>query len=459
MVPLQAANTENRFYESDAVEAILWAEEKWGTAEQIDIINYSVGGFGERTAVREAVRNYHGLFIWSAGNNSKNVDTLVSINGSFDLPNLVSVGSLTSLETRSDFSNYGVNSVNIYAPGSNILSTTPISLCSEIVRDTRWGERLACECIWSNQENEDGVWEWVPVSTHIDTGYHSMSGTSMAAPHVAGGAALILSVNPTLTGVDLKNIIIDSADNITITVPNGSGGTTTQNVKKLNAFTAVSMAKYETTDIGTNEIRIDGIDYVFENGLTVPATLNGRTVTQIGDSAFINQNLLEEIIFPTNLEVIGNNAFNGCTSLTAVSGISNVQSIGENAFKNCSELETIILPSGLQSIGQYAFLGCTSLIKIELPEDIATIGDMAFSGYEKLEKVYLAEGIGEIGNDMFQGCNILTVYAEPQNKPETWGSFGMKTNVVLKKVDSLCAGYRSVCILQMRRFGKRNNLW
>lgn len=366
MVPLQAANTENRFYESDAVEAILWAEEKWGTAEQIDIINYSVGGFGERTAVREAVRNYHGLFIWSAGNNSKNVDTLVSINGSFDLPNLVSVGSLTSLETRSNFSNYGVNSVNIYAPGSNILSTTPISLCSEIVRDTRWGgERLACECIWSNQENEDGVWEWVPVSTHIDTGYHSMSGTSMAAPHVAGVAALLLSANPTLTGAQLKDIILDCADSITITVPSSSGGTTTQTVKKLNAFDPLFIAGYKTTNIGLNEIRIDGINYLFDydDVLTVPTTIYGRTVTEIGDYAFLGCHSLERI---------------------NISEDSELETVGVSAFLDCISLAKVVLPSGAASIGRQAFHGCTNLTSIYIPESVETIGWYAFVGCGKV---------------------------------------------------------------------------
>ena len=394
LVPLQAANTENRFYESDAVEAILWAEEKWGTAEQIDIINYSVGGFGERTAVREAVRNYHGLFIWSAGNDSKNVDTLVSINGSFDLPNLVSVGSLTSLETRSDFSNYGVNSVNIYAPGSNILSTTPTSLCSGIVRDTRWGERLACECIWSNQENEDGVWEWVPVSTHIDTGYHSMSGTSMAAPHVTGVAALLLSVNPTLTGAELKDIIINSADNISITVPNGSGGTTTQTVKKLNAFTAVSTAIYETTDIGTNEIQIDGTDHIFDGKLTIPTTINGRTVTKIGNSAFSNQNLCEEIVFPESLEIIGDSAFENCTSLTEIHIPSSVTEIGDEAFKGCNGVTELIFEddSNLYYIGSYAFYGCTSLEEVTIPSSVVFIRKSAFEFCTGMETLTFEEG-------------------------------------------------------------------
>ena len=53
----------------------------------------------------------------------------------------------------------------------------------------------------------------------------------MAAPHVTGVAALMLSCNPDLPASQLKKLILNTADTITITVPNSSGGTTTQNVK------------------------------------------------------------------------------------------------------------------------------------------------------------------------------------------------------------------------------------
>lgn len=61
----------------------------------------------------------------------------------------------------------------------------------------------------------------------------------MAAPHVTGVAALLLSLDPTLTGSELKSIIINSADNIKI-----DKGV----VKKLNAYEAVKQVGY-TTDI------------------------------------------------------------------------------------------------------------------------------------------------------------------------------------------------------------------
>ncbi len=213
LVPLQAADTTHLFSASDVIEAIQWAESKWGTNEQIDVLNYSVGGFGSSTAVREAIKGYHGLFVWAAGNNNSDVDTLISENGSFDLPNLISVGALKSDGHRPDVSDWGYDrnenaqgsnysssgkNVNIYAPGDNIFSTV------------------------------------------LDNGYDYKSGTSMAAPHVTGVAALMLSVNPNLTARQLKSIIIKSAPTTNIFIPCGPETYTHQRVPMLNAYNAVN---------------------------------------------------------------------------------------------------------------------------------------------------------------------------------------------------------------------------
>ncbi len=216
----------------------------------------------------------------------------------------------------------------------------------------------------------------------------------MAAPHVTGVAALLLSVNPTLTGAELKDIIINSADNIPITVPNGSGGTTTQTVKKLNAFTAVSTAIYETTDIGTNEIQIDGTDHIFDGKLTIPTTINGRTVTKIGNSAFSNQDLCEEIVFPESLEIIGDSAFENCTSLTEIHIPSSVTEIGDEAFKGCSNLTELTFEddSDLYYIGSYAFYGCTSLEEVTIPSSVVFIRKSAFEFCTGMETLTFEEG-------------------------------------------------------------------
>ena len=209
LVPLQASNDENKFEAAIVTKAIEWATNKWGTSEQIDILNYSVGGFGRTFSLIEAISNFPGLFVWSAGNSKENIDD-IKYASSFNLPNLISVGALDKNGDRRHSSSYGQNLIDIYAPGGDILSTHP----------------------YCTTDNCD-------MSSHVANGYHYMSGTSMAAPHVSGVAALILSKKPNLTGCELKTLILEGADYITITLPPGE--VTQQRVKKLNAYKAVKL--------------------------------------------------------------------------------------------------------------------------------------------------------------------------------------------------------------------------
>ena len=99
IVPLQAANEENKFESSDVIEAIEWAKDRWGTDEQIDIINYSVSGFTTSAAVKNAVYTYPGLFVWSAGNKGDNLDENENWQ-SYIMQNLISVGALETTGAR-----------------------------------------------------------------------------------------------------------------------------------------------------------------------------------------------------------------------------------------------------------------------------------------------------------------------------------------------------------------------
>ena len=63
-------------------------------------------------------------------------------------------------------------------------------------------------------------------------------------------------------------------------------------------------------------------------------------------------------------DVIGNQAFDGCSSLTSLTLPSSVTSIGESAFSGCSGLTSLTLPSSVSSIGESAFSGCSGLSSI-----------------------------------------------------------------------------------------------
>jgi parallel beta-helix repeat protein len=120
------------------------------------------------------------LVVAAAGNDGCNNDRITSSGpiypASYSNANIIAVASSTHNDELSYFSNYGSNSVDIVAPGSDIFSCWPSNLTS------------------------DG------------RAYLEKSGTSMACPYVAGCAALLLAHNPSLTFAEVKSALMNSVD-------------------------------------------------------------------------------------------------------------------------------------------------------------------------------------------------------------------------------------------------------
>ena len=164
----------------DAIDAINYAIDNGA-----DIMSNSWGGGSFSQALKDtiSVANDEGiLFVTAAGNSRKNTDRRPHYPSSYDVPNIISVAATDHNDALAGFSNYGPNSVDLGAPGVDILSTYPDGYA--------WGD-----------------------------------GTSMAAPHVAGAAALIMAQNPEISVADLKAKILDSVDPVSalngITVTGG----------------------------------------------------------------------------------------------------------------------------------------------------------------------------------------------------------------------------------------------
>lgn len=159
----------------NAIEAINYAIDRKQKGVNVRVINASWGSTQYSRALEAAIRaaGEQGiLFVAAAGNNGTDNDKRAHYPSNYNLPNVISVAALDRTDSMASFSNFGVKTVHIAAPGREILST------------------------------------W------LGDAYREASGTSMAAPYVSGVAALILASEPNLSVAKLRERILGSVDKI-----------------------------------------------------------------------------------------------------------------------------------------------------------------------------------------------------------------------------------------------------
>ena len=134
---------------------------------------------------------------------------------------------------------------------------------------------------------------------------------------------------------------------------------------------------YNALDDGT--IEITGYSGSAEN-IVIPAQIDGKSVTRIGNDAF-EKSRAKEIVIPDSVTDIEQYAFEGCTSLSDITLPDSLTSIGLSAFESCTALTDIALPDSLTYIGGFAFANCTSLKTVTVPASVTFIGGWAFGYY------------------------------------------------------------------------------
>ncbi|HDL19865.1 MAG TPA: PKD domain-containing protein [Nitrospirae bacterium] len=171
IMPLKFLTSDGGGYTDDAIAAILYAA-NMGTM----VMSNSWGGGGYSQSLKDAIQaaNDAGiLFIAAAGNSSSDNDNNPNYPSNYDVPNVIAVAATDHNDDLASFSSYGATTVDLGAPGVDVYSTIP------------------------------------------GNSYGYKSGTSMATPHVAGVAGLVISQNQSLSALEVKGRVLLSVDPLT----------------------------------------------------------------------------------------------------------------------------------------------------------------------------------------------------------------------------------------------------
>jgi subtilisin family serine protease/subtilisin-like proprotein convertase family protein len=192
-------------FTSDAIAAVNYA-----VANGATVANASWGGGSSSKALKDALDHARDfgdegkgmIFVAAAGNDGSNNDTTPFYPANYNDDNIVSVAATDHNDQLASFSNYGKTTVDIAAPGVNILSTFP------------------------TQQTQAMIDAGLPAN------YGSISGTSMATPHVTGVIALVRALHPLWSYNEIINQVLNTADVIPAAAKTVSGA-------RLNAAGAV----------------------------------------------------------------------------------------------------------------------------------------------------------------------------------------------------------------------------
>jgi subtilisin family serine protease len=177
ILPCKSHDASGNGTSASIIECYAYIQAIKARGENIIATNNSYGGCPEACGFDQAtmdgiagLESVGVLFVAAAANNGSNNDTILEYPADYFLPNVIAVAATTNTDALAFFSDYGVRTVAVGAPGDTVFST------------------------------------WLPNT------YTYLSGTSMATPQVVGIAALLKAANPSLDWIAIRNLLIAGGD-------------------------------------------------------------------------------------------------------------------------------------------------------------------------------------------------------------------------------------------------------
>ncbi len=155
-----------------------------------------------------------------------------------------------------------------------------------------------------------------------------------------------------------------------------------------------------------------GISVTGYNGtaanVTIPSSINGKTVVSIGEEAF-RQKPVTRVTLPATLTSIGRKCFYGCESLEVVNlgSCPSLKTIGEGAFSLCNSLAAVRIPDSVTLIDDDAFFDCSRLEKVKLGSKVERIGMYAFAFCDRLLSISFPASVKTVEMYAFVQCDAL----------------------------------------------------
>ena len=174
------------------------------------------------------------------------------------------------------------------------------------------------------------------------------------------------------------------------------------------------------SDVGSdtlNEFEVDGIIYaeidsvsvkvigynkeLVPDDVVIPETVEGKTVTEVGENAF-GRSRIKSIVLPETVTTVGPAAFYYCSALKTATILGELTTIEDYTFQYCN-LSEIVWPDSITHIGKSAFWG-SSFESIDFPKNLQTIAEYAFNQCVYLKQLTIPSSVTSIGKDAFE-CN------------------------------------------------------